>query len=176
VEAAASDEEGGMKFFHQGDAHKGEVGFSVVNRDIRWAKTEKYAEEVSTIRLATWIDREIIKRSIPEKPPSGKVYEKSIIGMKLDVEGSEYVVMPDLLLSGTYCKIDFVFSEFHPRFAPFHFDNLNVTLHTIDDAIKFGEVVQGIMGSSRKCRTKISWFDDESYFRDNIPLPTSDGG
>ena len=38
--------------------------------------------------------------------------------MKMDIEGFEYVVLPDLIHSGAICDFRLVFGEFHPTFAP----------------------------------------------------------
>ena len=54
--------------------------------------------------------------------------------MKMDIEGSEYVVLPDLILNGALCSIDFVFGEFHPWFVPMNFTGHRLKLETRQEA------------------------------------------
>ena len=111
--------------------------------------------EVPTIRLASWLQEEILGRAIPKynftkkDPPAA--YDRTVndmlnqkqstsatttstnntsttttrttitvnpippkVIMKLDVEGMEYLLMPDLISSGSLCQIvDVIFGEFH---------------------------------------------------------------
>jgi Methyltransferase FkbM domain len=169
VKAAAGDKHGTMSFHHQNDEKDSEWGFSVNKLPEGNVETV----EIPTIRLAEWLQHEIFDRKIPEVPASGKKYKKPIIGMKMDIEGSEYIVLPDMILSGTYCHLDFLFGETHPKFAPFNFTGHRVPLNTIEDARKLQESLFLTMKSSRNCPTKFFYLDDESYLHDGQPLPNA---
>jgi len=80
------------------------------------------------VKRTEWINFHIHERKVPEvighqdKP-------KPVTGMEMDIEGYEYVVLPDLIHSGTICDLDFAFGEFHPRFAPIQ--QFRKTIHNI---------------------------------------------
>ena len=92
--------------------------------------------------------------------------------MKLDIEGSEYVVLPDLISSGTFCELDFVFGELHAKFAPWNSPGLNVDLTTKQDVGKFEQAMLLMMrGFSRTCKTRYEVLNDKAYLHNEIPLP-----
>ena len=91
--------------------------------------------------------------------------------MKLDIEGSEYLVLPDLLLSGAFCKFDFIFGETHPRFAPLDFEGHAISLKNQTEAETFETALKTLMISSRVCSARFLWIDDEKYHMDGVPLP-----
>lgn len=97
--------------------------------------------------------------------------------MKLDVEGSEYVTLPDLISSDVFCRLDFVFMEFHSPNAPFneYFPGLDVPLNNPQQAYSFEIGLVGIVKSfSRTCKVRLRRMDDESYLHDGVALPTVD--
>lgn len=163
VEAAVSDRNGSETFFHQGkeDEKYNEWGFSGANE----IPTEDgYSVEVLTIRLGEWIQTHIHERIVPEmqdRPP--------ILGMKMDIEGHEYRVLPDTIHTGAICDFDFVFGEFHPQFLPSkHLPELK----TRSEAEQFTNAIQKIIEGSRNCKVRWYSIDDESYLKDGQPLPT----
>jgi hypothetical protein len=91
--------------------------------------------------------------------------------MKMDIEGSECIVLPDMILSGAYCQLDFLFGETHPLFPPFNFPGQQVPLNTTADALALQEALFLTMKSSRNCATQFFYADDESYLHDGQPLP-----
>lgn len=44
-----------------------------------------------------------------------KIHSPEVAVMKIDIEGSEYHVVPHMLRLGAFCYIDLVFFEFHPK-------------------------------------------------------------
>ena len=169
VQAAVSDQNGTMVFYHQGknDLKNNEWGFSVkrLGRGVT-------PVHIPTIRLAEWIQREILEREIPEVPPSGSDYPKPVLGMKMDIEGSEYIVIPDLILSGIFCQLDFLFGEGHHRLAPYNFTGQQVDLSTRENTEKFQAELTSVMKSSRNCQAQFFGnVDDESYLHDGMPFP-----
>lgn len=108
--AGAGDEEGNMTFYHMHDQHNMEFGFNSL-RTWNARGMEGEAEVVPIIRLATFLSEEIRDRSLPEI-----VYGATTIGpkvvLKMDVEGMEYIILPDLVTSGALCQtVDFCFGE-----------------------------------------------------------------
>lgn len=202
VEAAVSDQAGKMTFFHQGqeDAKNEEWGFGGA-KDLssiysKQASQGKYTEEVVTIRLSDWIKTHIGDRLVPEIPPSRKssdnnnstaeVIPPPILGMKMDIEGSEYIVIPDLINSGVTCFFTFIFGEYHPRFAPItrfredrdknnkttDFDGFHrVKLETKKELVEYQWALTTTMEAARHCKVRWLNSDDESYLHDGQPFP-----
>jgi len=146
--------------------------------------TQKYGksipnetEYVPVIRLSQWLWEELYRRKNPDtvyghysSTTRGKVI------MKLDVETIEYILLPDLLLSGALCNtVDLVYGEFHyftikNRF-PLNFPEHNLYLKYSRDGRVFFEQMQRILSVSRNCRTQFIWEDFEGYLYDGMPLP-----
>ena len=95
------------------------------------------------------------------------------IVLKPDIEGSEYVVLPDLLFSGALCELDFVFGEFHSPNARLEAPGMNVNLNTQQNLITFEKAMELVIrGFSRTCKVRFQQIDDKAYLHDDIPLPT----
>jgi hypothetical protein len=218
VKAAVSDQNGSSTFFHQGneDEKYNEWGFSGA-KDLSQnynGKVSKggYTVEVPTVRLSEWIRTHIHERLVPEVPPSHSrgsnnknndahsnasippSLKPPVLGMKMDIEGFEYVVLPDLILSGGICHFDLIFGEFHAHFAPITqfriTDNNNndgdggskpdanfhrVRLEKPEEANVYGNALTQVMEASRNCPVRWIWSDDETYLRDGQRLPTPSG-
>ncbi|CAJ1960115.1 unnamed protein product [Cylindrotheca closterium] len=171
VKAAAFDKPGTMTFYHQGtDRRRSEFGFSI--KSMGNTDNEHFSKvEVPTLRLADWIQTELLERQIPATPPSGTTYEKPIFGMKFDIEASELVVLPDMLMTGVMCKIDFMFGEYHTFLVPMEFENPNVTVKNEGQVRFLRNAMKGILGTARNCQTSFIIMDDEEYLHDGKPLP-----
>jgi hypothetical protein len=187
IKAAVSDENGSATFYHQGgkkDLANNEWGFSgakLLNT------TEGYSEEVPTIRLSEWINTHIHERLVPPFPHRSVAGEninvpEPILGMKMDIEGYEYVVLPDLIHSGAICHFDFIFGEMHAKFSPItQFRNTDdkgtnnfhrVSLNDKEETKTYGFALIQVMQASRHCPVRYFLSDDESYRLDGVPLPT----
>ena len=117
-----------------------------------------------------------------------------ILGMKVDIEGYEYVVIPDLIHSGAACLFTFIFGEYHPRFAPIEmfrkeedkpsdnnknnndknsgFDSYHrVSLKTQKELEEYEWALTTTMTAARNCKVRWINSDDESYLYDPPPLP-----
>ena len=66
------------------------------------------AVEVKSMWLAEFINEVVAKRRRPDN-------EKGNVVMKLDVEGKEIDILPDLIVSGAIQHIDNMYVEFHPQ-------------------------------------------------------------
>ena len=60
--------------------------------------------KVKVINLATFINTEF--------NPGARLV------MKMDIEGAEYVVLPSMLSSGAFCRLDVLFIEWHDNMNP----------------------------------------------------------
>ena len=191
IHAAVSDQEGTTTFFHQGsrDEQFNEWGFSGAKKFNKNKGGEGGFEvTVPTVRLAEWINFHIHERSVPQVI-GDRDKAKPVIGMKMDIEGFEYVVLPDMIHTGALCDIDFVFGEFHPHFAPiqqfrktaFNIPNDSnttekdhrISLDTFKEARMYQKQLEQVMKASRNCDVRWINGDDESYLRDGQPLPTA---
>jgi FkbM family methyltransferase len=165
----ASDRDGNLTFHHQGDGYL-ELGFSVKKMDI--AEKGKVAATVTVpiIHFAKWLDEHVNNRRIPDKVHGAYPAGPKVV-MKLDIEASEYVVLPDLMLSGAMCGIDFMFGEFHPSFAPLDFPGHRIG-RTHKDLQAFQDAMLKVIPGSRNCKTRFQAIDDEEHIHDGMPLPT----
>ena len=105
--------------------------------------------------------------------PSGRIL------MKLDVEGSEWTILPDLMVNGSLCSLHAVFAEFH-EFAFAAASRARRKTDRIQSAgyraMKRALVAarEELASSLSACfGTKIDTIDDESYVHDQKPFPTS---
>jgi len=162
----ASDHDGVMDFFHQGDESHNEWGFS-----LKQLGKEATKVSVPVTRLSTWVEKEVHRRLIPSSPYATYNGRGPKVVMKMDIEASEYVVLPDLIVSGAICGINHIFGEFHPGFAPLNFTGMNVQLRDRSDAIKLTDALELALASSRQCKTVFQNLDDEAYLIDATPLP-----
>jgi len=88
------------------------------------------------------------------RPETSKLY------VKMDVEGSEFDVVPDMLLHGSLCLVDAMMTEWHPH----NFPNQNPDMKKLWEKIfwyltNFGK-------SSHGCRFSHTNFHDESFLND----------
>lgn len=86
--------------------------------------------------------------------------ELSHLVAKMDIEGSEYDVLPDLLMHGGLCYFDVIMIEWHHRFVPSAPDELN------------DKLLSYLASKVDNCKFKIVDVDDETYGNDNgTPFP-----
>ena len=186
--------------------------------------------EVPTIRLASWLQEEILGRAIPKynfTKDDPTVYDQAVndmlnkkhtatttatstlttttsnsvassstptripptaivkpippkVIMKLDVEGMEYLLLPDLISSGALCQVvDVIFGEFHykDKFFPLVDKTTTLQLRTPLDARHYkSQLLQLLKYSKLHCKTSDNIYlnaDDETYPNDGIPLPSN---
>jgi len=112
------------------------------------------ATKVPTLDMAAFVAEQIV-------PLSSK--NVTVVG-KVDIEGSEYVILPKLLKEGLLCAgtIDVLFIEFHEH-KPAGYE------HYSPEDLK-AQISEGERCSGRS-PTQIIDLDDESYPNDGAPLP-----
>jgi len=178
VHAGLSDHDGNLTFWHQNDDRHKEWGFSLVKRG-----PDSRAEVVPLINFAKWIQHHITERRLPNKLYGNYTDLEPKVVMKMDIEGSEYFVLPSLLFSGVFCStIDYAFGETHPHFVkPMLREKMDnetgrgeLKLLTPDEAkLWFRFVMREAFNTvpPESCKGRWLDLDDESYLRDGKPFP-----
>ena len=120
---AVSDKEGDTTFFSSGDFKNMESGGGILSPDLSKnsheaaqlkAHTSNADVLVKTIKLSKFINEIVATRKIPEKTSSNaKIKNEPNVVMKLDIEGSEIDVVPDLVFSGSLQHLDGMMIEWH---------------------------------------------------------------
>ncbi|CAB9499253.1 expressed unknown protein [Seminavis robusta] len=185
IEAGVSDDQGSnMTFYHKtNDRDKEEWAFSMVRE-----KPEETPEVVPVIHLTEWIRHHIVERRLPSRIcgqyNNQQQSTRGSVVMKLDIEGNEFVVLPNLFASGIFCRhLDVVFGEFHPGTA--HLFNRpgsdvvndnhqgQIQIGNGRDAMLWFRGLEKIMRSihPKDCLGRWLNFDEESYLHDGVPLP-----
>ena len=98
--------------------------------------------------------------------------------VKMDIEGSEFAVVPQVMMSGSLCRVvDYISVEWHARFAPLRLHSKQrLDLGTQRGATSVKSLLQAAMadgGRAAGCLTDVFEVDDESYLHDGMPLPVS---
>ena len=104
------------------------------------------------------------KVSSNQQPPfaRGSSSSRSIVA-KLDIEGSEFSVLPHLLVHGSLCLLDAIMIEWHWTMRKFLIKNR--ALHDIE------KMIDNLLLTTN-CKVKQVDLDDETYAKDNnVPLP-----
>ena len=89
----------------------------------------------------------------------------------MDIEGLEYVVLPDLVTSGALCQtVDFCFGELHPQYFFFPINRTathgELYLENAPAGKVFGDSLIRALHSSQHCKTTYDLDDDESYLKE----------
>ena len=176
IHGGVGDTSSTITFYHIGKGNKKlERGFSMAKERCR---KKCIPEEVMVYRLSDWIDNEIHDRIIPEDTDENhsSPIVKPMVIMKMDIEMSEWIVLPDLITSGVLCRdIDTLLIEVHllqhKNDYPIHFAQHNWTLGNVE-ARKLKEGMFGMVQRNPSCKTELVQGDDEYYGDDGMPLPT----
>ena len=175
--AGASNADGNFTFFHSAfEKEPWETGFSATASKTLYGH-DAIQKNVPIIRLASWIQKEVEGRRLPKRH-SNNVSEPKVI-MKLDVEGLEFKVFPDLLTTGALCNnIYFLMGEFHYAAGNHNYYPMNVTAdgkHVLKDrkeGKKLATDMLHLIDVTDTCMTRYSLADDESYLTDPHDLPS----
>ena len=163
------DLDGNLTFYRQDDQYYEEWGFGM----------QQITENATTItipmiRFANFLNEHIEHRKQPSEIYG--IYESGPkVVMKMDIEATEFHVMPDLITSGALCStVDFVFGEIHARHAFFPLvTRANETLLYKRQATNLFQAFLRTMNASASCKTIFADNDDESYLHDCVPMPSS---
>ena len=95
----------------------------------------------------------------------GKALVKPKTLMKLDVEGSEYHVLPHMLTLDSFKHVDVLTAEFHTRHCPMKFGDVT---YSKEECEAFDLLFPKFIGMYD---TTLSFVDDEKWGQDGQPLP-----
>jgi hypothetical protein len=96
--------------------------------------------------------------------------------MKMDIEGMEYVTLPNLITSGALCTtVDFSFGEFHEHS---HIFPMNYTekhgglcLENATQGLELSAQMVRVLHLAQNCKTEYSSLDDECYLTNGKSFP-----
>ncbi|KAG8459194.1 hypothetical protein KFE25_005705 [Diacronema lutheri] len=113
TETAAGVRAGSIPFFWTGSAIRDLAASALNNAHLSHVSRSEGAVEVHrtltrTADLAAFLNEHIHARA---PPPGGRLGR---VVMKVDVEGYELDLLPDLLLRGALCSVDVLYAEMHP--------------------------------------------------------------
>lgn len=187
VPTAVSDSNGTMNLtMKKSDAGKSDWGATVIQ------DSEPEKKDANTVQVA-----------VPAQDLSSflQTMDKNVEAgyklMKMDIEGSEYVVLPSLLKDGLLCrpqldqvtiewhylpgKLEAAFCQVATAFWPLQSFFMSLKEHhmgttcTQPDVAKIALSVKADVEDKEKCKPKeatlITDIDDESYLQDGMPLP-----
>lgn len=110
-ETAISTTHGNATFIHDftSDAVHQEWGGSIINRGQgNSSQIKKLSYDVFTLDISKFISIEIALRK-------GQLSNSKIVA-KMDIEGAEYSVLPNMLAHGSLCSISYIGIEWHPNY------------------------------------------------------------
>ena len=123
-----------------------------------WVKSKSKSAatmQVPVIDLAVLLTR--VRERLAERARPARLL------MKLDVEGSEYIILPHLAYTGALCHVDEIYTEWHPGSTP------SATGEAVAAVVQ-RELTRLLAPphSQPPCCTTLSVEDDESYLHDNV--------
>ena len=148
---AVADKDGTIEFWHVNDTSHNEWGYSMRHLGAG------FKEVVRAMDLARWINAHVHRRRVPDAireddPPPAVV-------MKMDIEGSEFSVLPSLMATGAMCSISYLTVEYHCAGSPKKKDKCHIKKKHLKDALD--SVHKECPGNVKKL--KASQLDDEAY-------------
>lgn len=121
--------------------------------------TIHHVDVIDFVAFMTQVVRPVLlieERLSGQRPP---------VVVKVDIEGSEYAIVPGMILSGALCDVDLAFLEWHGNDTK----PANSTRMASEQLIN---VFNELKSFAPHCRTQLSMVDDESYVDGvSIPLP-----
>jgi FkbM family methyltransferase len=140
---AVSDTNGQATFFLDDNPKRRDWGASLINH--QWTRGKTRAV-VNTTDFASFV--------------LDNFSSEAKIVMKLDVEGAEFKILPNLVLSGALCRMSKVVIEWHDRlFRSGWMINKKLRLHSQHIA----GMLRHMGATSKLCPVKFVSMDDESY-------------
>jgi len=185
LHAAASNAESSTQLALEDRDHVNTAEDTGATTVASWQGARAYSSisvvDVRTLDLAALIYR--VHRHLQEL--HGRERGTSRILMKLDVEGSEYSILPHLVLTQTLCLVDRAFLEWHPsNYAPTAVATAAARRHLIEreaGVAAVGTVMRAVNGAIHEillrarnksdCRLQATFLDDEEYLWDGQPWP-----
>lgn len=157
-----------VPIYFTGDLFSDLAASSTQNEILTWGGSRAPKRvDVRTLDLARFLNEEVHARSEAAAPGAAVV-------MKLDIEGAEMDVLPELLLRGALCKVDMLFAEFHQR--QFNEDKRKHEYAALEHLVhkhwwgdrNYTKRPPGVPSANNtQCRLRVSVLDDETYRYDD---------
>lgn len=175
-EAAAGNADGALTL--QYGARKSsfeDAGASTLGIGRYRGRSEAVVRMIRLARLVRLVRAQLDVTAGRAGTPPGQRAKNKIL-MKLDIEGSEWTVLTDLMESGALCAVDSVFVEYHDA----DFDRIGAeaaplrraALRTMRDTVRsLHTTVSAALGADSSCPTRVVKLDDETFVRDPAPWP-----
>jgi hypothetical protein len=130
---------------------------------------------VPVLRLAEFLMDEIRDREMPSSV-YGKYPRGPKVVMKMDIEGMEYVTLPNLITSGALCTtVDFSFGEFHEHshIFPMNYTEKHGGLYVENatQGLELSAQMVRVLHLAQNCKTEYSSLDDECYLTNGKSFP-----
>lgn len=136
-----------------------------------WQRQSKNATNTATVTtidlplFVTDVVRPMVRQEHQEtgaRPP---------VGMKMDVEGEEYALLPGLITSGALCDLSMIYLETHKLdFRTEQGRAVNLTIPAME------EVFVKMRRANPRCLVDYSHLDDETYLHADAEVPLPDSG
>ena len=172
TQSAVSDHNGMTQFYSDDDVNNLEWGGGILAPDINNIAIEpkRHNHNVTLIRLSEFLQTVVATRQLPKAPrdigTKNTVYGQPKVVMKMDIEGSEVDVIPDLIFTGGLQFVNSIMVEWHQR------------LEKLPERIKsqkiLKEVIENLSEYSRTMNTfdfNLVNIDDETYYTSRFDLP-----
>ena len=172
TQSAVSDHNGMTQFYSDDDVNNLEWGGGILAPDINNIAIEpkRHNHNVTLIRLSEFLQTVVATRQLPKAPrdigTKNTVYGQPKVVMKMDIEGSEVDVIPDLIFTGGLQFVNSIMVEWHER------------LEKLPERIKsqkiLKEVIENLSEYSRTMNTfdfNLVNIDDETYYTSRFDLP-----
>lgn len=160
--AGAGGHSGGNKltFFKQDEGAQSDWGFSIKNT---YGNENTTHVEVPILDLALFVNEHI----------GGADVEPEKVVMKMDIEVSEYVVLPHMFGHGSFAHVTLLTVEWHSRFCPVEYVMKYGEGHyTKDDCWWLEKLFPRLI--NLEYGTRISNVDDETALLDGQPFPIAE--
>jgi len=167
TETGVSNRSGYAQFYSDGAmAHK-EWGGGILSPDVNniALESQKSAKPIKLVRLSQFLLETVGRRKLP---PSPKGEGPPRVLIKMDIEGSEIDVLPDILFNGGLSAVNCLMIEFHERLEKLP---IRKEAHKkLNDILKqLSSISQNLQGSGYDF--SIVNIDDETYGTSDEPLP-----
>ena len=167
TETAVSNRDGNATFYSDTDLKHLEWGSGILSPEVNKI-ANKTTSNVKKIRLSKFLRNVVGKRKIPK---IGNKSRKPKVIMKMDVEGSEVDIIPDLLFNGGLQFVNTLMIEWHKRLEilPERIEAQELLVQIIDLLDKYANVAK-----SQNYDFKLEIVDDEEYYNSRFKLPQCD--
>ena len=147
---------------------------SAANEYRGFSTTRIQQQNQSEVRVTSVSFDTVLAQIGKRRLPAGQHHPRVLV--KMDIEGSEFAVVPQVMMTGSLCRtVDYISVEWHARFAPIRFHpNQHLHLRTHAEAQKVASLLKAAMadgGHAGGCLTDVVEMDDKTYLHDGKPFP-----